>query len=221
MRAKAEAIRQQGLAEAEATRAKGLAEAEAIKAKGLAEAEGQKAKAEALAAFDNVSQQLELQRMQLEAQVQIGVARAQAVGMAIANMQIKMFGTPEAADSILRLMSFAEGMGDVMGAVPPQVRELGQQLLGKVTGDGKKGQTMTLEQAAELLPQLMSLVDRTLDVNKLKGQTVSKVLAQLEDKAAEADKPLVAQARAMVVLLPFLADANFEDIYLRYAATTK
>jgi flotillin len=221
MRAKAEAIRQQGLAEGEAIKAKGLSEAEAVKAKGLAEAEGQKAKAEALAAFDNVSQQLELQRMQLEAHVQIGVARAQAVGAAIANMQIKMFGTPEAADSILRLMSFAEGMGDVMGAVPPQVRELGQQLLGKVTGDGKKGQTMTLEQAAELLPHLMSLVDRTLDVNKLKGQTVSKVLAQLEDKAAEADKLLVAQARAMVVLLPFLADANFEDIYLRYAAATK
>ena len=112
IRAKAEATQ----TEAEVIRAKGLAEAEAVKAKGLAEAEGQKAKAEALAAFDNVSQKLELQRMQLDAQVQIGVARAQAMGAAIANMQIKMFGTPEAADSILRLMSFAEGMNDVVGA---------------------------------------------------------------------------------------------------------
>ncbi|MEW5959862.1 MAG: hypothetical protein AB1801_19220, partial [Chloroflexota bacterium] len=73
MRAKAEAAKLQGTAEAqvirakaeamqteaEVIRAKGLAEAEAIRAKGLAEAEGQKAKAEALAAFDNVSQQLE------------------------------------------------------------------------------------------------------------------------------------------------------------------
>jgi uncharacterized membrane protein YqiK len=221
MRAKAEAIRQQGLAEGEAIKATGLSEAEAVKAKGLAEAEGQKAKAEALAAFDNVSQQLELQRLQLEAQVQIGVARAQAVGTAIANMQIKMFGTPEAADSILRLMSFAEGMNDVLKQMPPQVKELGQQLLGKVAGDGQKGQAMTLDQAAGLLPQIISLVDRTLDVNKLKKETVAQVLTRLEGKAADADKPLVAQARAMLVLLPFLADATFEDIYLRYAATTK
>ncbi len=217
IRAKAEATK----AEAEVIRAKGLAEAEAVRAKGLAEAEGQKAKAEALAAFDNVSQKLELQRMQLEAQVQVGVARAQAMGAAIANMQIKMFGTPEAADSILRLMSFAEGMNDVIGQMPPQVKELGQQLLNKVTGDGhegKPGQPMTVEQAAAMMPLLISLVDRTLDVNKLKKATVAQVLTQLEDKAADADKPMVAQARAMLVLLPFMADMSFEDIYLRYAA---
>src|SRR5512136_581679 len=137
MRAKAEAARLQGTAEADVIRAKAEAtrtEAQVIRAKGLAEAEGQKAKAEALAAFDNVSQKLELQRLQLDAQVQIGVARAQAVGAAIANMQIKMYGTPDAAESILRLMSFAEGMNDVVGAVPPQVRELGGQLIGKVVG---------------------------------------------------------------------------------------
>jgi hypothetical protein len=129
-----------------------------------------------------------------------------------------MFGTPEAADSILRLMSFAEGMNDVAGQLPPQVKELGSQLIGKVMGDGKKDQPMTLEQAAGLLPQLMSLVDRTLDVNKLKGKTVNQVLGQLEDKAAEADRPLVAQARTMLVLLPFVADSDFESMYLRYVA---
>jgi len=220
IRAKAEAMR----AEAEVIRAKGLAEAEAVKAKGLAEAEGQKAKAEALAAFDNVSQQLEMQRLQIEAQIQIGVARAQAMGAAIANMQIKMFGTPEAADSILRLMSFAEGMNDVVNAVPPQVRELGTQLLSKVAGNGHDNgqpaatQPMTLEQAAGLMPQLIALADRTLDVNKLKKQTVSQVLDQLEAQASEADKPLAAQAKAMLTLLPILAEMNFEDIYLRYAA---
>jgi len=233
LRAKAEAARLQGVAEAdvirakaeatqteaEVIRAKGLAEAESVKARGLAEAEGQKAKAEALAAFDNVSQQLELQRLQLDAQIKIGVARAQAMGEAVANMQIKMFGTPEAADSILRLMSFAEGMNDVLGAVPPQMRELGSQLLGKVVGKGNGGEggpALTAVQVAELMPQLMAAVDRTLDVNKLKKQTVGQVLGQLETRAAEADKPLVAQARQALTLLPFLADANFEDIYLRY-----
>ena len=228
LRAKAEASKLQGMAEADVIQAKAEAtkvEAQVIRAKGLAEAEGQKAKAEALAAFDNVSQKLELQRLQLDAQVQIGVARAQAMGAAIANMQIKMFGTPEAADSILRLMSFAEGLNDVVGAVPAPMRELGSQLIGKVlAGDGKHdghpGEgPMTLEEVAALLPQLMAAVDRTLDVNKLKKQTFSQVLDQFEAQAAEADKPLAGKARAALTLLPFVADANFEDVYLRY--TTK
>ena len=218
IRAKAEAMQ----AEAEVIRAKGLAEAEAVKAKGLAEAEGQKAKAEALAAFDNVSQQLELQRLQLDAQIQIGVARAEAMGAAIANMQIKMFGTPEAADSILRLMSFAEGLNDIVGAVPPQVRDLGSQLLGQVMGGNGQPQSdptppqPTVTDIAQLLPQLVALVERTLEVNKLKKQTVGQVLEQLEAQAAEADKPLVVQAREALKLLPILADMNFEDVYLRY-----
>jgi hypothetical protein len=216
------------MAEADVIQAKAEAtkmEAEVIRAKGLAEAEGQKAKAEALAAFDNVSQQLELQRMQLDAQIQIGVARAQAMGAAIANMQIKMFGTPDAADSILRMMSFAEGLNDVVGAVPPSVRELGSQVLSKVMagGDGKRsGQPgegpMTLEEVAALMPQLMAAVDRTLDVNKLKKQTFSQALDQFEAQAAADDKPLAVKARAALALLPFVADANFEDVYLRYMA---
>jgi uncharacterized membrane protein YqiK len=232
MRAKAEAAKLQGTAEAqvirakaeamqteaEVIRAKGLAEAEAIRAKGLAEAEGQKAKAEALAAFDNVSQQLELQRLQLDAQIQIGVARAQAMGAAIANMQIKMFGTPEAADSILRLMSFAEGFNDVVNAMPPQVRHLGSQLIDKmVSGNGQNDQA-TLTDLAGLLPQVMAIVERTLDVDQLKQQTISQVLEQLEAQVAVEDQPLVAQANAALKLLPVLAELNFEDVYLRYIA---
>ncbi len=232
LRAKAEAARQQGTAEAdvirakaeamqteaEVIRAKGLAEAEAVKARGLAEAEGQKARAEALAAFDNVSQQLELQRLQLDAQIQIGVARAKAIGEAIANMQIKMFGTPEAADSILRMMSWAEGMNDVLGAVPPPVRELGGQILGKVMAGRQQGDgQMTLAQAAELMPQLMKVIDRTLEVDTLKQQTMAQVLDQLDRQAAEADRPLIAQVRPAFTLFPFLANLKFEDMYLHYA----
>jgi uncharacterized membrane protein YqiK len=214
IRARAEAMQ----VEAEVIKAKGLAEAEAIKAKGLAEAEGQKAKSEALAAFDNVSQQLELQRLQLDAQVQIGVARAKAMGEAIANMQIKMFGTPDAADSILRLMSFSEGLNDIIGAAPPKVRELGGQLLGKVLGGNGQSAATTVAELAELLPQLIATVDRTLDLNALKGQSVNQVMEQLILKAAEADRPLVAQARAALAQLPLLGEMNFEDVYLRYVA---
>jgi len=91
-----------------------------------------------------------------------------------------------------------------------------------MAGDGKHdGQSgegpMTLEEVAALMPQLMAAVDRTLDVNKLKKQTFSQVLDQFEAQAAAADKPLAVKARAALALLPFVADANFEDVYLRYA----
>jgi hypothetical protein len=165
--------------------------------------------------------------MQIDAQIQIGVARAQAMGAAIANMQIKMFGTPEAADSILRLMSFTEGFNDIVKAMPPQVRELGAQLIDKVVTNGSGNgqapaeQPLTLEQVAVLIPQLLAVVDRTLNVNTLKKQTVSQVLDQVEAQADEADKPIVAQGRQALALLPILSEMNFEDVYLRYAGEVK
>jgi uncharacterized membrane protein YqiK len=221
IRAKAEATQ----VEADVIRAKGLAEADSVRARGLAEAEGQMAKAEALAAFEGVSQQLELQRLQLAAQTTIGVARAEAMGAAIANMQIKMFGTPEAADSILRLMSFAEGMGDVVGALPPGVRQLGGQLIERAmtpTGNGSGGgaTALTVDDAAQILPELMALVERRLDVKRLDKATLRQVLDQLEDGAAAPERALLTRARELATLLPFVADAKFEDVYLRYLAAS-
>jgi hypothetical protein len=66
------------------------------------------------------------------------------------------------------------------------------------------------------MPQLIALVERTLDVDKLKKQTISQVLDQLETQAGEADKATVALARQALQLLPILAEMNFEDVYLRY-----
>ncbi len=235
MRAKAEAVRLEGQSEAdviqakakameteaEVIRAKGLAEAESIEAKGLAEAKGERAKAEALAAHDNVQQELELQRLQIDAQIQIGVARANAVGEALASMEIKMFGTPDAANNILRLMSYAEGMGDVIDAAPPQLRSLGNQVLQKVSGNGQHNGSpdMTLGQVAGLLPQVMALVSRTLDMKEIKSKPISEVVTLLEQQATEDDRPLVSQIQTVLTLLPFLADMSLEDLMARYSST--
>jgi hypothetical protein len=96
--------------------------------------------------------------------------------------------------------------------------------LGQVMGGNGQPQSEptpaqpTVTDIAQLLPQLVTLVERTLEVNKLKKQTVGQVLEQLEARAAEADKPVVVQAREALKLLPILADMNFEDVYLRYVA---
>ena len=111
------------------------------------------------------------------------------------------------------------GIAERQYSVPPQVREMGGQIFGKMMGDGngeKSDQAVTVEQVAALMPKVMAVVERTLDVDKLKKQSVAQVLDKLEAQAAQGDRPIVAQARAALALLPILAEANFEDVYLRY-----
>jgi len=220
-----------GLAEAEVLKAKAEAamrEAEAIRAKGLAEAESEKAKAEALAAFEGVAQRVEITKLQLDAQVRIEIARAEALGSAMASMNIKLIGDPNAAAALLRMVTMADGLGEVVKATPLPVREIGQQLVNKLTGDAtgnallKSMETPNTEadlsQMAGLLPELIDLAEANLDVNALKGQSVAEVLKALSQKVGEADRAKVEQARKALSALPIVNDLPFEEVYLRAIA---
>lgn len=235
-RAKASAA---GLAEAEVLTAKAEAamrEAEAVRAKGLAEAESEKAKAEALAAFEGVAQRVEITRLQLDAQVRIEIAKAQALGSAMAAMNIKLIGDPAAAASLLRMVTFADGLGEVVKATPQPVQELGQQLIGRMIGpekesggpsvsapaptkeSGTNGQGQgEVAELALMIPQIIQLVEAVLNVEKLKGQTVGEVLARLSKRVSAADRPTVEKARQALTKLPMLNDLPFEEVYLRAA----
>ena len=221
-----------GLAEAEVLTAKAEAamrEAEAVRAKGLAEAESQKAKAEALAAFEGVAQRVELLRLQLDAQVRIETARAQSLAQAMSSMNIKLIGDPQSAASLLRLVTLADGMGEVIKATPLPVREIGQQLINQATGDKKGAGLLKMNESDEpsgglaelgkLVPEVMRLADKTLDVNKLKGRSVSQVLDELHQKAGADDQPTIEKAQQALAQLPVLNDLPFDDLYLR--ATVK
>ncbi len=220
-----------GLAEAEVLKAKAEAamrEAEAIRAKGLAEAESEKAKAEALAAFEGVAQRVEITRLQLDAQVRIEMARAQALGSAMASMNIKLIGDPTAAAALLRMVTMADGLGEVVKATPLPVREIGQQLVNQVTGNTEgdallkiadgNGHSPDLLALAGLLPELIDLVEAHLDVNTLKGQTVAEVLTTLSQKVDEAERAKVVQAQKALSALPIVNDLPFEEVYLRAVA---
>jgi uncharacterized membrane protein YqiK len=225
-----------GLAEAEVMKAKAdsaMREAEAIRAKGLAEAEAGKAKSEALAAYDGVSQRMELTRLQLDAQVRIEVARAEAMGHAIASMNLKLYGDPSAATSLLRMVTLADGLGEVVKAAPQSVRELGQGLINKMTGDGDgnaqpkavveppangNGHATSLTDLAGMLPDLLLLAEQRLDIDQLKGQSVAEALDQLAAKVDPADLEKVEKAKQALAQLPVLNEMPFEDLYLRAMA---
>jgi uncharacterized membrane protein YqiK len=219
-----------GLAEADVMKAKAEAamrEAEAVRAKGLAEAEAQKAKAEALAAFEGVATRVEITKLQLDAQVQIEVARAQALGNALASMNIKLIGDPTAASQLLRMVTVADGLGEIVKAAPLSVREIGQQLINKATGTdgdslvklGGDGHASDVAELALLVPEIIKITEKTLNVDKLKGQTVAQVIATLVQRTTGDDKAAIEKAQKSLAMLPLINDLPFEEVYLR--ATTK
>ena len=71
---------------------------------------------------------------------------------------------------------------------------------------------------AKLVPELLALVEKRLNVNALSGQTVRQVLATLGERSEAAEQPLVAKARAALELMPIVGDLPFEEVYLRAAA---
>lgn len=229
-----------GLAEAEGLKAKAeaaLCEAEAIRAKALAVAEGEKAKAEALAAFDGVAQRVEILRLELDAKIRIETARANALGQALAAMNIKLIGDPIAATQLLRMVTLADGLGEVVKAAPQPIREVGQQIINKMTGDpngdallrlvqepthsangSTNGKGLSMAEFGALVPKMVKLVEDNLDVNALKGDTVGQVLAKLASKAAAKDQADIEQARHALELMPVINDLPFEELYLRATA---
>lgn len=223
-----------GLAEAEAQTARanaGMREAEAIRAKALAEAEGEKAKAEALAAYDGVAQRVEILKLELDAKVRIEIARAQSMGQALAAMNIKLIGDPHAAQSLLRMVTMADGLGDVVNAAPMPIREVAQQVVNKFTGnangdgllqktdDGRlktdmNGHGNGIAGLAGKLPQLMKIAERH-GVDRLKGLSVGEAIAVLKREANAGDLAILTEADQALAGLPVLRDMPFEDVYLR------
>lgn len=231
MRAEAEKARSsaEGLAQAQVMEAKadaGLREAESIRAQGLAEAERDKAKAEALAAFDGVAQRVELTRLELEAKIRIEVARAEALGHALASMDVKMIGDPNAAATLLKLVTMADGMGEVFRATPQPIREAAQQLANKVTANGHSDGRLPESNIGNgttdlmaLLPQLIAIAEKTLNLDRLKKDiTVAEVLARLHKRVSEDDRSLIEKAQSMLAQLPLLNQLPFEEVYLRATA---
>ncbi len=216
-----------GLADADVLSAKAdaaMREAEAIKAKGLAEAESEKAKAEALAAFEGVAQRVEILKLQLDAQVRIEIAKAQALGTAISSMNIKMIGDPNSAASLLKMVTMADGLGEILNATPEPVKQIGQQIVNKVTGQPAPSQPKAeaqnpgLDEVAQMVPELIKMAEKKLDLEAVKALPVKDVLAQLSQGASRKEKQMIEKAQQALAQLPVLNDLPFEELYLRMAA---
>lgn len=208
-----------GLAEADVMKAKSEAamrEAEAIRARGLAEADSQKARAEALAAFDGVAQRVEVLRLELDAKVRIEVARADAFSKAVGSMDLKLIGDPNAAASLLRLVTLSDGVGEVIKAAPQSVQDLGRGLVNRLTGTlPSEPQANGMAELAQMMPPLVKLVETHLKIDELNGLSVKEVLVKLASAVNPAEKVMVEKAQSVLAGMALINDLPFEELYLR------
>jgi hypothetical protein len=127
------------------------------------------------------------------------------------------------------MVTLADGLGEVVKNVPQPMLAVGQQVLNKVTGsdgDGllKMAQAAGSEPAtgitelALLVPELIQIAERTLDMNKLKGQTVGDVLKLLSKRGTAEERAKVEKAQQALAQLPIINDLPFEEVYLRATA---
>lgn len=216
--------------EAEAIRARGLAEAETIRARSLAEAEGQSAMADALAAHDGVAQRLEIERLRLQAHVEIGVAQARSMGEAMASMDFKLYGTPETAQQILRLMSLTDGIGSLMQSAPTPLRELGGRLLDRIgpatNGNGTNTATngdapaqpngvesgLNLLAAQPHIAAASALLRRYLTEDELHTFALSDGIAHALTLATADERLVLVRVEGMLTLAPALADRPVAEV---------
>ncbi|HMO55720.1 MAG TPA: hypothetical protein PKA05_17970 [Roseiflexaceae bacterium] len=206
-----------GQLEAQTLRARGLAEAEATRAKALAEAEGQRAMADALAANEGVAQRLELEKIRLSAQVDIGVAQARAMGEAVSAMDFKLYGTPETAQQILRLMGLADGIGNVIETAPAPLREIGARVLDRVApahgngsgnGSPSSGVVPMPGTALPLLGVAARALEALLTADELASHSIDEAVDLALTRADEAHREILLKVQGALLLLPDLAARN-------------
>jgi uncharacterized membrane protein YqiK len=213
IRAKAQAAHE----EAEAIRSRGLAEAEATKARGLAEAEGQRAMADALAANEGVAQQLELEKIRVSAHVEVGVAQARALGQALAAMDFKLYGTPEAAQQLLRLVSLSDGLGTLVQNAPPALKDLGGRLADRLlpangsngghTNGGDSTATLpNLAAAQPLIAEGSAILKAHLSPEELGTLSVGQAIERGLALVPAEQRATLLKLQGMLALLPAVAE---------------
>ena len=199
--------------EAEAIKLRGLADADAIRARGLAEAEGQRALSDALAANENVAQRLELERMRVSAQIEVGVAQAKAMGDAMGAMDFKLYGTPDTAQQLLRMIGMSDGLGALINNAPAPLKEIGGRLLERMLPNGNGHATpaaslptINFDGMQPLIVEGSRIVTQHLPAAELSQLTVQNALEQTLLVASESERATLHKLQGMVMLMPHIAN---------------
>jgi hypothetical protein len=152
------------------------------------------------------------------------------MGEAMASMDFKLYGTPETAQQILRLMSLTDGIGSLMQSAPTPLRELGGRLLDRIgpaaNGNGTSTATngdapaqpngveggLNLLAAQPHIAAASAILRHYLTEEELHTFSLSDGIAHALTLATADERMALVRVEGMLTLAPALADRPVAEI---------
>lgn len=181
-----------------------------IEEKLKAEAAGMEAKADALKKYNEAAMFLELSKLFIEAERDVHIDQAKAMGSALEGAHIRMYGGSGdgTMDTIRGLFNSGFGLGEAMEglahSMPDSLRE-------RFNANGLRGLFGRPADSGLLLQthsQLKVLVDKVMGGKQDKEIPLGEAIEKLDDAAGKDP----AQQRAVGVLRQLVSQGNFEDV---------
>ncbi|MFP6758012.1 MAG: SPFH domain-containing protein [Alphaproteobacteria bacterium] len=178
-----------------------------------AEAAGIEAKAGALKKYNDAATFLELAKLHIEAERDIHIDQAKAMGNALQNAQIRMYGGgggdgDGTIDTIRGLFTQGFGLGEVLEGVAQSLPEGLKQRFAANGIRGLFGRPYGSGNLKEAFDQLKALVEQSMRSRKAREIPLSEALPKLIEQAGDDE----AMRLAVDMLKDFNAEGTFDDV---------
>jgi uncharacterized membrane protein YqiK len=152
-----------------------------------AEATGLEAKAEALKKYNDAATFLELAKLRIEAERDVHIDQAKAMGSALSQAQIRMYGGggDNTMDTIRGLFTQGFGIGEMIEGLAQSLPEGLRQRLSANGISGLLGRPYNGSSLKQTYEHLNALVQAHLRTKKAREVPFPEALAQLEEHAGE------------------------------------
>jgi uncharacterized membrane protein YqiK len=151
-----------------------------------AEATGLEAKAEALKKYNEAATFLELAKLHIEAERDVHIDQAKAMGSALSQAQIRMYGGGDGTmDTIRGLFTQGFGIGEVLEGVAQSMPEGLRQRLSANGIRGLLGRPNNGSSLKQTYEHLNTLVQEHLQTKQAREIPFSEALSQLEEHAGD------------------------------------
>jgi uncharacterized membrane protein YqiK len=152
-----------------------------------AEATGLEAKAEALKKYNEAATFLELARLRIEAERDVHIDQAKAMGSALSQAQIRMYGggSDNTMDTIRGLFTQGFGIGEVLEGLAQSMPEGLRQRLSANGIQGLLGRPYNGSSLKQTYEHLNALVQEHLRTKKAREVPFPEAVAQLGEHAGE------------------------------------
>jgi hypothetical protein len=133
-------------------------------------------------------------------------------------MDFKLYGTPDTAQQILRMMSISDGIGGVLQALPAPVREAGARLVDRIApstngsahaadgGNGNVPLSIDVGVAKPLIDEGRAVLTALIPEADQKGLSLKAAIERALAQANEPQRASLLKIQGALFVLPGLGD---------------